>query len=295
MAKNYLDERSNLTNGEVIKLICELLKENGYQADDLKEIKKIGKFGIINPGVKNLHSVLKKLVRKLKTDEDKKNKTSLEEIFERELKKNKHLITDNVPDVCRFSIIVPSWTNSPAIIASILGEFGGTVEIKNKPSYKAFHINTAINEIGTEFQIHTEETIALKAASDPFYHEHVNDEDDEEKEKSEEEKIKINKISKTLDNGCQIVYDRSGFQKVIPDVQEVYQNYLSRGPIQPKPKEPKDILKFYSDCYFTQNNIEKRLSEFLKNMTKRSKLDINTNSKAFIQNKSNNELGLSDK
>ena len=263
----YLDERSNLTNREIIELIRHFLKEKSYKLDQPQKIQQFGKFGLVNPGTKNFPNVLDKLYREISTEEDKNNNVKLDEIIERDYANCDSLIIDNLRDICRFSIIIPDYTSAPAVISAFLGEFGGTLEIHNKPSYKAIHMNTAYNKFKTEFQFHTKEFLELKNATDPFYHKHIND----KKDKSDKDSIK-----KELDKYCQVFYSRSDFEESLPKIEYIYNTYLSQNPIQPKAVEPKNFVEFWTKAYINQNVLYKHLTNFLTNLTT-SKIKPNPN------------------
>ena len=60
------------------------------------------------------------------------------------------------------------------VIAQFLSEFGGRIDIHEKPDYEAIHQHTNYKNVNLEFQFHTQEYAELKKATDLFYHNYNN-------------------------------------------------------------------------------------------------------------------------
>jgi len=261
-AKN--NKAIELTDEQAIDAIYDILQHTSYGEKIKREpldINQVGKFGIINPGPKNFNHVLKKLFRKIKTKTDAENKTTLSDVVNRDYHNNEEKLFDKISDWTRFAIIIPNYESAPAILGSFLGEFGGEMTCHNREDYKAIHLHTKYKDVNIEFQFHTKAHAELKKVTDIFYHEY-NNIVVEKNSAIEDEKIET---QNKMEPYCRMVYNRSGFNENLPAIQNIYKEYQSRKPFDPKEHEPKlkRFCEYYSKAYLIQEELSQYLTLFL--------------------------------
>ena len=233
-------------------------------------IKTVGKYGLINPGPKDIPNILNKIERKVATLEDRQKHRSMEEVVGNYIHDKAPAdpyadILDQLSDWVRFAIILPNYQTAPMVIAQFLSEFGGRIDIHEKPDYEAIHQHTNYKNVNLEFQFHTQEYAELKKATDLFYHNYNN----VILQKNSRVAEQYEREQQQIINYCQMIYRDSDFKQSLPAVQEVADTYYARtkGKIAHNTKL-KYFCMYVRKAEMVQNELAEFLPQFLQKINK---------------------------
>lgn len=270
MDKNVNTKTVELTNEQAIDKIYEI--QNQYEiftkgGAPLKReplnIERVGEYGLINPGVKDMSNIIAKLCRK--GYKDAKDPNDKENILNQYNQREDELF-NKLSDYSRFTVIIPNYQSLPALLSYFLGSFGGEVIIHdekhdNKKDYEAIHLHFNYKGVNVELQFHTKEYAELKQATDIFYHAYANVPTPNNSVIKEEYDAQQAAIAKY----CQVVYQRSDFKASLPAIEAVVAAYKEK---QKNPTNLKEKMKFSYFCAVWRKAlmVQKELAETLPNI-----------------------------
>lgn len=268
--------RYNLTENTLLKIVRKPLtvtNENNpehtprqyiekmpFDYDDYK-IKEIGKYGLVNPGPKGIANLLEKIERRTRT-----GNLSMADAIDLNYNQKEDEIFNTINDWSRFSIIVPNYAAAPKLVAYLLGQFGGDVKVhdkkhdKQEKGYEALHLNFNYKDINTEIQIHTKDYLELKKATDIFYHTYVNIVTPDRSLALAEKEAQL----KTMVKYCKMIQQTSDFQKFVPEIEEIKNDYAAKS-IEPKHRSK---LKHFCMACQKANAVQNELADTLPTILK---------------------------
>lgn len=188
-----------------------------------------GDCALVNPDIKNMATMVSKYWRKLA-------EAKLEPEY---LEKNPEKTFDLVSDYVRCSVLIPSFVSGQPVIEAVAQAMGGKLSIHNRPGYKAVHLHTQIypdasqdpaaarHAVNAEVQFHTPATNALKEATHAHYEKFRDRIAKDPNTKNDPEYIKEDSQLVPL---CNVVYQRSGFDEALPDLQVLMAKYQATLP-----------------------------------------------------------------
>lgn len=234
-------------------------KEDGYE---IKYPAGCSKFGIINCGQKNLHSVLGKLKRLALNNTT--SGLSMAEAINLKHYQAEDKLFNNISDYARISVILDSYDNLLTAVSMMQLEFGGLPKINDfnhtkKTRYEAVHINTRIGTVNTEIQFHTEIDMRFKFIDDIIYHTDLYSSLDERTV----EGIEMCDTKKYADACAKVIFARGTFQQNVPALDEFINDCSKKGFIRTQPPTEKNIGIYIRNAYAAQNDLVTRTATLL--------------------------------
>lgn len=219
-----------------------------------------GKFEVVNPDQKDLSELIGKIWRKM----------SEEKIDHSYIEGHEAETFNLIRDYARCGVLVNNFAEAPALIRTVMNHLGGEVSVHNRDTYKAIHLHTQLGGINCEVQFHTFETYALKRATDASYQKWRKAKaENKEAVLENPEYIEENKVMRPL---CKAIYDRSGFEETLPEIEKL------QAANQPVPQmQLKSIVNVYRRAAQVQDQLLTTVKGELEQVsTQSTKPQLNT-------------------
>ncbi len=232
---------------------------------EVKFFKESDQYGIINPGQKDLHSVLGKLSR---LAINKAPGLNMDEAIDKNYHNKEAELINEVSDHARFSVILKNYKYLYKIVTILQYAFGGLPKINDinhgKPNYESVHLNIRVGNVNAEIQIHSITDMNFKLIDDLFYHAIYGNKIDSRSDAG----IELNWIKQLIQDYAQELFSRDCFQSQVPQIEEFIKDCQDKGCRRAEAPAIKNIGICYGEASEAQKLIVERLTTVVRNLKK---------------------------